>query len=83
MSFQPVYGDHELSLRLPFERRIDDRLVAILEHSFTSEEEELPVRRGSCTRIVHAVTAAPDLQVVPPSGNQVQDATAYRRRQAH
>lgn len=79
MSFLLVYGEHELSLPLHFEPRIEDQILEVLGRSFTSEEEEIAVRRGLSTRIVEAVTAALDLQGVPPTDKQVKYAVAIAR----
>ena len=79
VSFLLVYGEHELSLPLHFEPRIEDQILSVLGRTFNSTEEEVAIRRGLATRIVDAVTAALDLQVAPPSDKQVKYAVAIAR----
>lgn len=79
MSFQLVYGDHEVSLPLNFESHIEDRLVAILYGpSEPSEHAELR-RRKLSGQIVDLITAMLDSNVVPPTDKQLKYAVAIAR----
>lgn len=77
MSFQLVYGDHELVLPLCFDLHIEDRLINLLgrrePNSFSVVERELSVR------IVDAITAVIENSVGPPTEKQLKYAIGIAR----
>ena len=79
MSFQLVYGDHELTLPLNFEPHIEDLLVETLGRTTISEEQFETVRRGLSSRLVDAMTAALEFKVIPPTDKQLKYAIAIAR----
>lgn len=79
MSFQLVYGDHELTLSLPFDPHVEDLLLETLGRSTSSEEEANSFRRGLANRLVDAMTAALECKVVPPTEKQLKYAIAIAR----
>ncbi|GAC1643233.1 MAG: hypothetical protein NVS9B11_12520 [Candidatus Dormibacteraceae bacterium] len=79
MSFQLVYGDHELTLPLPFEPHIEDLLLETLGRTTTSETEFAVLRRELSSRLVDAMTAALEFKVLPPTDKQLKYAIAIAR----
>lgn len=79
MSFQLVYGDHELALSLNFEPHIEDLLVETLGRATTSEEQFEALRRELSGRLVDAMTAALEFKVIPPTERQMKYAIAIAR----
>ncbi len=79
MSFQLVYGDHELTLPLNFEPHIEDLLVETLGRTTISEEQFEAARRGLSSRLVDAMTAALEFKVIPPTDKQLKYAIAIAR----
>lgn len=78
MSFQLVYGDRELALTLAFDVHVEDRLVGLI-----SMCEPDPVRAPEnelAVRIVHAITAAIEKDIGPPTDKQLKYAVAIARR---
>lgn len=79
MSFQLVYGDHELALPLNFDPHIEDLLVETLGRTTASDAELEALRRELSSRLVDAMTAALELRVIPPTEKQVKYAVAIAR----
>jgi len=79
VSFQLVYGDHELILPLQFEPHIEDLLVETLGRTTTSETEFAAFRRELSSRLVDAMTAALEFKVLPPTDKQLKYAIAIAR----
>lgn len=79
MSFQLVYGDHELALSLNFDAHIEDLLVETLGRTTSSEQEAESLRRGLASRLVDAMTAALEFKVIPPTEKQLKYAIAIAR----
>ncbi len=78
VSFRLVYGDHELSIELPFEPHIEDRVLAVLSkgadkgHPDRSATEFV---QGLVTIVTDLLERAPR----PPSGSQVRYALQIAR----
>lgn len=75
MSFQLVYGDHELALPLAFDVDIEDQLAQLIRAS----EAECHARADLCRRITDLLTALVENNVVPPTDKQVKYAIAIAR----
>lgn len=78
MSFRLVYGDHELSVELPFEPHVEDRVLALL-----SKKSDRPGLDRAATEFVQGlVTIVTDMlerAPMPPSDKQVQYAVQIAR----
>lgn len=78
MSFQLVYGDHELALPLQFELHVEDQLVQLLA-AYASREADNSVRSELSARVVDAISAMVEHKVVPPTDKQLKYAVAIAR----
>ena len=78
MPFQLVYGDHELSLRIPFESHVEDRLVELLERS-DPDDTNSRTRNELAGRIAEAIGVMLTDNVLPPTDKQVKYAVAIAR----
>ena len=76
MPFQLVYGDHELTLPLPFDPHIEDLLLETLGRAAASDEDSESLRRGLALRLVDAMSAAVEFKILPPTDKQVKYAVA-------
>jgi hypothetical protein len=79
VSFQLVYGDHELTLPLNFDPHIEDLLLETLGRTTTSDEQFAVFRRELANRLVDAMTAALEFKVIPPTDRQLKYAIAIAR----
>jgi hypothetical protein len=78
VSFQLVYGDHELALPLQFELHVEDQLVQLLA-AYASREAGDHVRSELSVRVVDAISAMVEHKVVPPTEKQIKYAVAIAR----
>lgn len=79
MSFRLVYGDHELSVELPFDAHIEGRVVALLsrkvEGSVDPDREAIDFVQGLVTIVTDLIERAP----LPPSDKQIAYAVQIAR----
>lgn len=75
MSFQLIFGDHEIALPLPFEGHIEERLIGLL-----GKDEDTSISNNELSaRIVDVITALIQNQIVPPTDKQLKYAIAIAR----
>lgn len=78
MSFRLVYGDHELSVEIPFEPHVEDRVLALL-----SKKSDKPGPDRAATEFIQGlvaiVTDMLERAPMPPSDKQVQYAVQIAR----
>lgn len=79
MSFQLVYGDREFWLPLHFESHIEERLVQVMERGQAAPDGTDPTCAGLSNRIVEAITALIENNVLPPTDKQIKYAVAIAR----
>ena len=75
MSFQLVFGDHQLALDLAFEVHIEDQLVNLISRA----EPKSIARTELARRVTDCITALIECNVVPPTDKQVKYAIAIAR----
>lgn len=78
VSFVLVYGDHELALPLRFEAHVEETLVRLMEAAAGAATGDR-TRIELASRLVDAVTAMLETNVLPPSERQVKYAVAVAR----
>ncbi|WP_043765380.1 hypothetical protein [Algiphilus aromaticivorans] len=78
MSFRLVYGDHELSVDLPFEPHVEDRVLALLSKradSAVPDRAAVEFVQGLVTIVTDMIERSP----LPPSEKQIQYALQIAR----
>jgi hypothetical protein len=78
VSFRLVYGDHELSIDLPFEPHVEDRVLELLARRSASGKPDRAATefvQGLVTIVTDMLDRAP----MPPSDKQVQYAVQIAR----
>ncbi len=76
MSFQLVYGDHELTLPLSLDAHVEDLLVETLGRASSSDQEYQTRCRELSNRLADAITAVLEFKVIPPTEKQIKYAVA-------
>lgn len=79
MSFQLVYGDHELSLPLHFESHIEERLVRLMERRQNAPDGNDQASGDFSNRAVEVITALLESNLLPPTQKQIKYAVAIAR----
>lgn len=75
MSFQLVYGDHDLVLPLALDAVAEERLIDLLSIAATPGSEGGDIAR----RITDAICTLLDCQIIPPTEKQLKYAVAIAR----
>lgn len=75
MSFQLVYGDHDLVLPLALDTAAEERLVGLMGSGDSPRKGRADLAR----RITDAIATVVDVNVTPPSEKQVKYAIAIAR----
>lgn len=79
MSFQLVYGDREFWLPLHFESHIEERLVRVMERGLEAANGTDHACTDLSNRMVEAITALIENNVLPPTDKQIKYAVAIAR----
>ena len=75
MSFQLVYGDHDLVLPLALDALAEERLVDLMSIAIEPGAERADLAR----RITDAISILLECQIVPPTEKQLKYAVALAR----